>query len=104
MPAEAPGLEQLLQLISLLQIDRDVIFNPNMMRRFLLPSAALVLCSVLAPAQQKAAPALTQAVLAGKLIDVRTGDVRTHAYILIAGDRVQSIGDAAPAGVPVTDL
>jgi imidazolonepropionase-like amidohydrolase len=85
-------------------LDRDVIFNPNMMRRFLLPSAALVLCSVLATAQQKAAPAVTQAVLAGTLIDVRTGDVRNHAYILIAGDRVQSIGDAAPAGVPVTDL
>jgi imidazolonepropionase-like amidohydrolase len=43
-------------------------------------------------------------VLAGKLIDVRTGNVRTHAYILIAGDRVQSIADSAPAGVQVTDL
>jgi len=43
-------------------------------------------------------------VLAGKLIDVRTGDVRSHAYVLIAGDRVQSIADAAPAGVAVIDL
>ena len=54
-----------------------------------------------ATAQQ---PAVSQAVLAGKLIDVRTGAVRSHAYILIAGDRVQSIAESAPAGVPVTDL
>ena len=50
--------------LSLSLVDRDVIFNPNMMRRFSLPSAALVLYSVVAPAQQKDAPAVTQAVLA----------------------------------------
>jgi imidazolonepropionase-like amidohydrolase len=46
----------------------------------------------------------TAAVLAGKLIDVRTGAVRSHAFIVLADDRVLSIEDQAPAGVPVTDL
>ncbi|HWA95942.1 MAG TPA: amidohydrolase family protein [Terracidiphilus sp.] len=53
---------------------------------------------------QSAQPAPTQAILAGKLIDVRTGNVRSHAYIVVAGDRIQSIADSAPGGVPVTDL
>jgi imidazolonepropionase-like amidohydrolase len=57
-----------------------------------------------ASAHAQAQPAVTEAVLAGRLIDVRTGQVRPHAYILIAGDRVQSVADSAPAGVPVTDL
>jgi imidazolonepropionase-like amidohydrolase len=65
---------------------------------------AVFLAAGCAHAQQPGQPAVTQAVLAGKLIDVRTGQVRAHAYILIAGDRVQSIADAAPQGVPVTDL
>ena len=76
-----------------------VTFNPIMTRlsfAFLFTLAACV-----AYAQP---PAVTQAVLAGKLIDVRSGQVRTHAYILIAGDRIQSVANAAPAGIPVTDL
>jgi len=75
-----------------------------MMRRSAFVVIPLLLSVCIASAQQQAAPAVTQAVLAGKLIDVRTGSVRTHAFILIAGDRVQSIADAAPSGVPVTDL
>ncbi|WP_263359769.1 metal-dependent hydrolase family protein [Acidicapsa ligni] len=35
---------------------------------------------------------------------MRTGDVKSHAYILLTGDRVLSISDKAPGGVPVTDL
>ena len=62
-----------------------------------------VLCASAALAQQ-AAPAATSAILAGKLIDVRSGSVRSHAYIVIANDRVQSIADQAPEGVPITDL
>jgi imidazolonepropionase-like amidohydrolase len=46
----------------------------------------------------------TSVVLAGKLIDVRTGDVKNHAYILLAGDRILTIEDKVPAGLPVTDL
>src|SRR6478672_3147073 len=75
-----------------------------LIRSLALLSSALVLTVFFATAQQPASPAVTQAVLAGKLIDVRTGEVRTRAYILIAGDRIQSIAAAAPSGVPVTDL
>lgn len=71
-----------------------------MTRRSFCLLTALCLAASAALAQQP----VTQAVLAGKLIDVRTGQVRNHAYILIAGDRVQSIADAAPSGIPVTDL
>jgi imidazolonepropionase-like amidohydrolase len=53
---------------------------------------------------QEAKTQPTSAILAGKLIDVRTGKVRSRAYIVIAGDRIQAIEDQAPAGVPVTDL
>lgn len=70
----------------------------------LLAASVLVVAACCAHAQTPAPPAVTQAILAGKLIDVRTGQIRTHAYILIAGERVQSIADAAPKGVPVTDL
>ena len=55
-------------------------------------------------AQQTQPPPVTQAVLAGKLIDVRTGAVRPRVYILIAGDRIQSISDSAPSQIPITDL
>ena len=50
------------------------------------------------------APKATGAILAGKLIDVRTGAVRSHAYVVLAGDRVLSIEDKEPKGVPVIDL
>jgi imidazolonepropionase-like amidohydrolase len=74
-----------------------------MIRRifFALP---LFLIALIATAQQQEQPKPTQAILAGKLIDVRTGNARTHAYLIIAGDRIQSIADSAPAGIPVTDL
>ena len=66
-------------------------------------SAFLLVVSVCF-AQQPPAPSISQAILAGRLIDVRTGDIHNRAYILIAGDRVQSIAEAAPAGIPVIDL
>ena len=72
-------------------------------RRF--PALAACLLTTLLPYlanAQETKP--TAAILAGKLVDVKTGNVRSHAYILIAGDRVQSIADQAPAGVAVTDL
>lgn len=72
-----------------------------MTRRSFAILIAFVLAACTAHTQQ---PAVTQAVLAGKLIDVRTGQLRSRAYILIAGDRIQSIADAAPSGIPVTDL
>jgi len=73
-------------------------------RSFLFAAFCLVPFLFGAGAQQASSPAVTQAVLAGKLIDVRTGEIRSRAYILIAGERVQSIAASAPAGVPVVDL
>jgi imidazolonepropionase-like amidohydrolase len=73
-------------------------------RTLLLAASCLVSFLFSADAQQPSSPAVTQAVLAGKLIDVRTGQVRRRAYILIASDRVQSIADTPLAGVPVIDL
>ncbi|HEY9126284.1 MAG TPA: hypothetical protein VIM62_04115, partial [Acidobacteriaceae bacterium] len=65
-------------------------------------AACLVSSLLLSATAQEAKP--TAAILAGKLIDVKTGKAREHAYIVIAGDRVQAIQDQAPAGVAVTDL
>ena len=72
----------------------------------LLPSlGCCFVCASLSFAQtSKPEAAPTAAILAGKLIDVRTGNVRSHAYVVVAGDRVLAIEDKAPAGVPVTDL
>ena len=72
-------------------------------RLIFLATACLVLVNN-AIAQPSSSPAVTQVVLAGKLMDVRTGEVRSHAYILIASDRILSVADAAPSGIPVTDL
>src|SRR5689334_8402406 len=82
----------------------NVMFEPNMNRRIAFSLAALLLCSSSFAQAAAGAPAASQAILAGKLIDVRTGDVRAHAYIVIAGDRVQAIADAAPSGLPIIDL
>jgi len=72
--------------------------------RVLLLAAFSLVLLLSAGAQQASSPVITQAVLAGKLIDVRTGEVRSRAYILIAGERVQAIAASAPTGVPVVDL
>jgi imidazolonepropionase-like amidohydrolase len=71
---------------------------------------ALVFCAIAKtlPAQQIQAQqenqAPTLALHAGRLIDVRTGNVSTNAYILVAKDRILRIADSAPAGVRVLDL
>jgi len=85
---------------------REWYIEPKMprIRSVLLAASCLVSLLLNANAQQPSSPAVTQAVLAGKLIDVRTGRVRSRAYILIAGDRIQSVADSTPAGVPVVDL
>ena len=51
-----------------------------------------------------AQPSPTAAILAGRLIDVRTGKVATKAYVIVGKDRVLQITDSAPAGVTVIDL
>jgi imidazolonepropionase-like amidohydrolase len=44
------------------------------------------------------------AILAGRLLDMRTGSVAANRYILVENDRIVSIGASAPAGVAVIDL
>jgi imidazolonepropionase-like amidohydrolase len=53
---------------------------------------------------QQETPVPTFAVHAGRLIDVRSGNVSTNAYILVAKDRIVRIVDSAPAGMRVIDL
>jgi imidazolonepropionase-like amidohydrolase len=56
-------------------------------------------------AQQTSAPAPARvAIKAGRLVNVRNGTVASNRYILIEGDKIVSVSDAAPAGVPVIDL
>lgn len=73
------------------------------MRRISTCLFAFMLSASLTRAQQPPSAA-TQVILAGRLIDVRTGEVRTHAYIVIEGDHIASIADTAPSGAPVIDL
>lgn len=44
------------------------------------------------------------AVHAGHLIDVRTGQVMQDAYVVVKGERIESIGISAPQGVAVVDM
>src|SRR5947207_8777527 len=74
------------------------------MIRYSFSLLAALLAAFVSGAQPPTSPTATHAVLAGRLIDVRTGQVRNRAYIVIDGDRVKSITDNAPAGIPVTDL
>jgi imidazolonepropionase-like amidohydrolase len=70
---------------------------------------ALVVAAALAiPAAAQAPPAATAsptvAILAGRLVDVRTGHVTVNAYIVVEKDRIARIDTTAPAGVKIIDL
>ena len=43
-------------------------------------------------------------IKAGRMLDVRTGTVATNVFIVVAQDRIESVGNTAPANVPVIDL
>ncbi len=49
-------------------------------------------------------PAARVAIHAGKLLDPRTGNYATNVFIVVEGDRIESVGASAPAGVKVIDL
>ena len=50
-------------------------------------------------------PAKTRiAVRAARLLDVKTARYVAHPVVVVAGERIESVGDAAPAGVRVVDL
>jgi imidazolonepropionase-like amidohydrolase len=67
-------------------------------------SSFLILTAGRAVAQAQASVPKQVAVHAGKLLDVRTGKVTNDAYILIAGERIVSVGTSAPKGVSVIDM
>jgi len=68
--------------------------------------AAFAATSAIIPAgaQQAAAPANVTAIRAGRLIDVRTGQVRQSAVIVIEKDRISRIVDSVPSDATVIDL
>ncbi len=49
-------------------------------------------------------PARRVAIRAGRLLDVRTGQVTNDAVLLVEGDRIAAVGGSAPPGVPLIDL
>jgi imidazolonepropionase-like amidohydrolase len=51
-----------------------------------------------------AAPKARLAIRAGRLLDVRTGNFATNVYIVVEGDRVESVQPTAPPGIAVIDL
>lgn len=78
---------------------------------FRIPSIAFVLifaAAVAIPGVAQTPPAATAsstvAILAGRLIDVRTGHVSTNAYIVVEKDRIARIDTSAPTGVKIIDL
>jgi imidazolonepropionase-like amidohydrolase len=56
------------------------------------------------PLYAQTASAKDLVVHAGRLIDVRSGQVTKDAFILIHGDRIQSIASSAPTGETVIDM
>ena len=44
------------------------------------------------------------AVRAARLLDVKTGKYLDRPVVVVAGDRIESVGTAAPAGISVLDL
>jgi imidazolonepropionase-like amidohydrolase len=78
--------------------------------RSVLSLAAVVVVLGSSALGQQAAPATGKqqprrvALRAGRLLDVRTGEVTPDVVILVEGDRIASVGGAVPAGVPLIDL
>src|SRR2546423_9463905 len=73
-------------------------------RKFVCCLLLISLGYVPAPAQQTGPPTCGLAIKAGKLLDVRTGKIRPNVVILIENDRIVSLADSVPPGVPVIDL
>ncbi len=79
-----------------------------MRRSVLLVFACLLIgvaCGAMAQQSATEIPAKLQVIRAGRLVDVRTGQVTTGAYITVRGDRIVSVTTTAPGGgAPVLDL
>jgi imidazolonepropionase-like amidohydrolase len=70
----------------------------------------LVLLSCFALAQaprndkQQEPPKKTVALHCGSVVDVAAGTLRRNLIVVVTGDRIQSVGTSAPAGVETVDL
>lgn len=62
-----------------------------------------VLTAALGAAEPAPAPRRV-AIRAGRLLDVRSGRYVERPVVLVAGDRIESVGASVPEGVPVLDL
>jgi imidazolonepropionase-like amidohydrolase len=56
------------------------------------------------PAAEKKPAPVRVAIRAGKLLDVRTGQLVSNMFVLVEGDRILSVGPSVPNNVPVIDL
>ncbi len=58
------------------------------------------------PAVAEPTPSPRVAIVAARLIDGRSGEVRTNAAVLVEGERIAAVGgrEIIPSGVPVIDL
>ncbi len=63
-------------------------------------------CVAQAPRNDKQAepPKKMVALRCGTMVDVKTGTLRRDVTIVVSGDKIQSVGEPAPAGVEVIDL
>ena len=64
---------------------------------------ASIVCTTLALGAEPPPPRKV-AVRAARLLDVKSGRYREHPVVIVSGDKIESIGDAAPPGVTVVDL
>jgi imidazolonepropionase-like amidohydrolase len=71
-----------------------------------LPVTAVVAALALLAGPLSPAPAHAErfAIRAAHFVDVRAGSVRGPVWVVVSGDTVESVLNAAPAGVAVTDL
>jgi imidazolonepropionase-like amidohydrolase len=70
-----------------------------------LPLAAVAALALLAgPLSPAPAHAERFAIRAAHFVDVRAGSVRGPVWVVVSGDTVESVLNAAPAGLAVTDL
>jgi len=79
---------------------------PRLMRIQIYLLGFIFLVGTSVPAQQllpSSAPTRL-AIKAGRLIDVRTGNVATNVFIVIEKDRIVDVGSVAPNGIPIIDL
>jgi imidazolonepropionase-like amidohydrolase len=64
----------------------------------------VVCCAAASVDAEQETPKPTAALRAGRMIDVRTGNVSTNVYIVIANDRILRIAESAPDGLRAFDL